>query len=1743
LKSSSAATAVPPQNNLAQIRERQLDIAKRAVRCAFTLTIHCDAYIVAYKTIHTFFALRNIHIFHRRGNMNRFLGISAMIAVLLALGDSASVFARSIANSAQAGSNSETAWIAGSQMSREGEMEQYRTAALSQQGVGAEDFVKMNNGFPGDEAFVGGINITNGNRHFQQVDYAAEGMAAKLSMVRAYNSNNHEMGMFGLGWTTPFEESLQILSPEEFALHRGDGGITYYRRENENDLVLFAVMPKGDHSKIMIGEGACRLVLKNGEQHIFHVSGKLWMFVDKNGNSTELFYDTNGRLEKIQDATGRILSFYYNDWGMIRLIKDGVHETVIVPPGYYPEILGDVAAYEYDSETHTLLKSVAYSGTNSRFQFEYNTQGLLTKIRNANGHLVEAHDYDGLGRAFTSRKSGGIEQYTIYYISDEETIVIDHLLRVTRSTIVKTFGRNVVWRTVGPYSTAPKGAVYRNYDSDRNLIETIDQLGRATWYAYYPNGNVFAVSRPTWLEPDITYRTTWYDYDSCDQTQIREETDEMGGVINAYDENGNILIHMAGSSGWNNPSLTPPATTAYHYRPSAPWGLVEWIEEAPELNRNPIHFEYDQFGNMIKMTDAIGNQTLYGYDIRGRKTSITDWFGNETFFAYDQKNRLIRTYYPDDYPHSTWEEYIYNAADQLDEFIDAMGNSTKYRHDDLHGGRLQSVEDAAHHTTRYEYDSMSNVTMVIDWQGRFTITGYNDMGQVRKITYPFVPDLGIRVKHYEYDDAGQITRECYEKPGQPTWDCNGADYITTYVSDAGGRVIYKTDPLGVPTAMSYDAHDNMTGLWDAEGNFHGFLYDYTNRLQFINRNNFAKTMQFWYDAAGNMEYRRDYNSINNGARTKYEYDQINRLRKITYPDGQTAAYDYHPFEPYVWATNANGTVLIHYDQRNRIDGIMDVWGQTISSVNDGNGNRAWRNIGGRITAYQYNNINLMEHMVDSVGNRADFQYDGDGKILAKRLNNLVTAKYEYDRLDQLRLIAYAAGSSALGGMAFQPSLMGQIMAISDGAGQHGYDYDKDFRLTSATHSNPYLPSESYQYDAIGNIVNSSQPYPPLENAMYEYDLNGNRISKTVGGAVWRYEYDYENRLTKVMPPEGQSIEYKYDALGRRISRSYGEQWTHYTYDGDDVVLDQNSDGSWIEYGNGPGIDNKLWMQTRMGVGTWSAMPSSTPADPLIRQWGLGIEIPVPKDYDGDGKAEIAIYSPSDGFWHIHFSWGGSFDFQWGGPMFQPVPGDYDGDGYDDIAVYNRSDGSWHIFPSSTCRPFIIGWGGPMFQPVPADYDGDGKVDIAVYSPSDGYWYIRLSSTGTLSAIQLGGPEFKPVPADYNGDGYTDVAVYNTTAGDWHILFSSGGGAIIQWGMPGFQPVPGDYDGDGRADIAVYDRFSGYWYILPSSTYVPFVIQWGSAAHIPTPADYDGDGKTDIAVRGSEPSATIANTVFFMTDHQNSTRALISDAGSIIAGSQMDYDSFGNPAGPGSIGTRYSYTGREWDPDAKLYFYRSRYYDPQARRFLSEDPIGLNGGINLYAYAGNNPINMTDPQGQEDPNIAYQAKLKDFMNGRISEMPAPPAPQPPANAMLITSISKNKTHFIGQDADGGYWKMEIETRVDICSGSKKDAGGEFCSYVDINSLKAMMHWDQKAYGPAFAIIDVGDPRARYLHGGSSSQKIRDPLAPYQFAPNQNWTCTHGCTRGQNQDVINLNLFMIAFDRFTKGSVPILYCRVK
>jgi subtilisin-like proprotein convertase family protein len=228
------------------------------------------------------------------------------------------------------------------------------------------------------------------------------------------------------------------------------------------------------------------------------------------------------------------------------------------------------------------------------------------------------------------------------------------------------------------------------------------------------------------------------------------------------------------------------------------------------------------------------------------------------------------------------------------------------------------------------------------------------------------------------------------------------------------------------------------------------------------------------------------------------------------------------------------------------------------------------------------------------------------------------------------------------------------------------------------------------------------------------------------------------------------------------------------------------------------------------------------------------------DFDGDGRADIAVFRPESGVWFLLNSAAGFSGVQFGSLNDRIVPADYDGDGRTDIAVYRG--GIWFLLQSSAGFAGI-GFGTAEDIPVPADYDGDGRADIAVFRPSSGVWFL-LQSSGGFTGVQFGLNGDRPAAADYDGDGKADIAVYR--GGVWFLLRSQAGFTAVQFGESPDKPVPADYDGDGRTDIAVFRPSSGVWFLLQSSAgFAGF--QFGISTDSPAPADFDGDGKIDIAV--------------------------------------------------------------------------------------------------------------------------------------------------------------------------------------------------------------------------------------------------------------------------------------------------------
>jgi uncharacterized delta-60 repeat protein len=195
------------------------------------------------------------------------------------------------------------------------------------------------------------------------------------------------------------------------------------------------------------------------------------------------------------------------------------------------------------------------------------------------------------------------------------------------------------------------------------------------------------------------------------------------------------------------------------------------------------------------------------------------------------------------------------------------------------------------------------------------------------------------------------------------------------------------------------------------------------------------------------------------------------------------------------------------------------------------------------------------------------------------------------------------------------------------------------------------------------------------------------------------------------------------------------------------------------------------------------------------QFGRTGDVPLAgADFDGDGKADPAVYragtNGGQSFFFYKPSTRPTVDFVsagWGIGEDKPVVADYDGDGKADVAVYRPSNGVWYIARSGGGFSFVQ-FGNSTDKPVVGDYDGDGKADQAVYRPSEGTWYINQSTKG-FTAAQFGISTDLPTPADYDGDGKTDIAVYRPAEGNWYLLQSTLGFSSVRFGLSGDKPTP------------------------------------------------------------------------------------------------------------------------------------------------------------------------------------------------------------------------------------------------------------------------------------------------------------------------------------------------------------------
>jgi hypothetical protein len=158
---------------------------------------------------------------------------------------------------------------------------------------------------------------------------------------------------------------------------------------------------------------------------------------------------------------------------------------------------------------------------------------------------------------------------------------------------------------------------------------------------------------------------------------------------------------------------------------------------------------------------------------------------------------------------------------------------------------------------------------------------------------------------------------------------------------------------------------------------------------------------------------------------------------------------------------------------------------------------------------------------------------------------------------------------------------------------------------------------------------------------------------------------------------------------------------------------------------------------------------------------------VPGDYTGAGQAELGVFQPSTATWFIlqppspSLPYGRMITQQFGAPNLDiPVPADYDGDHKTDMAVYRPPTGEWYILQSTA---------GPRYQqfghqggdiPVPEDYTDSHQAELAVFQPSTGTWFIEPPGAAMIT-LPFGATNGDiPVMADYGYRAFGDSPTSN-----------------------------------------------------------------------------------------------------------------------------------------------------------------------------------------------------------------------------------------------------------------------------------------------------------------------------------------------------------------------------------------------
>ncbi|MCV6638487.1 RHS repeat-associated core domain-containing protein [Candidatus Albibeggiatoa sp. nov. NOAA] len=1220
----------------------------------------------------------------------------------------------------------------------------------------------------------------------------------------------------------------------------------------------------------------------------------------------------------------------------------------------YKNILGSITftdgagncVFSFDSSNR--ITSMAVSGDIKQVykKYTYSSEGLLAAVTNQDGNS-ERFKYDGMGYLISRQDQNG-----------------------NRSTLVNDLrGLPVITTDSAGFST------YSYYYKDGKPSKNISPDKAVTTFIYNDNGQLLKTILPDSSEIVKEYGIA---RDIVTKGKVIRETDPLGGAVK-YDYD--VLGRVTSVTDKNG------AATTFQY------DTMDQLVCKKDVLGETVNFTYDANGNMLTKTDKRGNVVSFTYDNFNKKISETyvtkqDVSGNVT-----GAKRITYEYYPDEMlkfkrvltSHSLTNfgtvfttYYVYDSLNRLIEQHDNYGKpDVRITRTEYVSERHIKVTNADGVVSEKKLDPVGNLI-------EETVFAKGSSDTVKSKTEYVYDSRNLLVEkklynggrfYYEYDamkrlvcetdPAGNSTRYSYDLRGNQVTVKNAENDIATKSYDKMGRMVKAVDYNGNATTFEYDANGNVLSQTDAEGNVSYSFYDALNR-QIATQNALGARTVFDYDENGNLSSRT--NAL--GQTTTYTYNPLNQLLTTTNHLGHVTSNEYD-LQGRLWkTTDARGTITENcYNDFSELTQVItdqsDIAG-TPASVNS--------------VTNVYDKLGRVLMSTDAAGIKTVFEYDELGRVVKTVLNadgvdangnailktgeepsvvNSTVYDYHYDN-SAVKAGAKVISTQAVGSIdeavtVNKYDLRGNLSSITN-AENHtvSYEYDALNRKVKAIDAD--LTEEQFDYDANSNLIKHTKRDNTVVN--YEFDaLNRNKTVKEGGTLRQEFFYDDISRLSKAIDHnqgnKTHTVEYRYDYLNRVISETQDGVEVHREYE-------------WKAKGFGPSpfptpegstftaqfYPNRYSYSVMYENGANGLLNNVYSAD-YMRSTYINVKTVAANTYYKNNQLSSQTLSSGD-VSLTHSLW---YD-----AMNREAVRDYKNGS---TVIYQQNTSLYDAF--GNIKQEVIDPVAEAALNYQRDYSYDllsrlKKVDNALDEEQES-WNYDLVGNWTFTN-QNGVDENRTPNADneYINSEFSYNAVGNLTAYadkqfryDWAnrlIEVSDNSGIVASY----------TYDALNRRitkHVVADDITTSYIYF---GSQVLEELENGTLKRRYIYGSYVDE---PLSMYDAETNKTYT----YLRDRQYSVVALVDDQGAVVEsyrysafGLRTVYDANGVEIACSNYNNVYGYTGRRYDAESALWYYRNRMYSPEVGRFLQRDPAGYVDGMNLYAYVRNNPLLFLDPMG-------------------------------------------------------------------------------------------------------------------------------------------------------------------------------------